>query len=36
VTANLNAAKFYERLGFGFERSVETGFGPAPRMGINF
>jgi hypothetical protein len=32
VTATADAARFYEKAGSSFERSVETRCGPAPRM----
>ena len=35
VVANPHALPFYERLGFAFDRSVETRFGPGRRMHLD-
>jgi ribosomal protein S18 acetylase RimI-like enzyme len=35
VTVNPQALGFYERMGFVFDRNVETTFGPAPRLHID-
>ena len=35
VTANLQALGFYEKMGFVFDRNVDTTFGPAPRLHID-